>query len=147
MLKNILSLITGSKWDLILVAMAVSFIGGGFLGWHERVLREPDMINQQIAADKAVCDKNKKTTKEANDALQNKRYADAKRIAALKLQQPTRCVPVAGEAKLSDSGREHDRPHGLSSDWLYDFAATGEGYRSALEVCEKFIDDERANRP
>lgn len=139
---NIISFFTTGKYWLI--AIAVAFAAGGWIGWHERFLREPAMIEAQKTADVAECKAAQIITKEANNALQKNRDAIIKRLTALKLQ-PASCMPVSGSAELRGSGREHAGQNGggLSSDWLRDYAGECELYRSEVIACIDFLKKER----
>lgn len=84
------------------------------------------------------CNDEKKTTKEANDALQSQLSIIGKRLAASKLQ-PTKCMPISSSvAEHTAGGGEHAGSNGLSTDWLYSFAAECETYRSEVIVLDDF---------
>lgn len=100
-------------------------------------------VEAQKTADAAQCNNDKQITKEANDALQKDRDTIARRLAALKLQAPAACVPVTGTANLYGGGPEHAGQNGISSDWLREYAAEAETYRSEVITCIKFINQER----
>ena len=147
---NLLSLLSTPQKLGIAAGVALSILIGGFwLGWHERALREVAHLEAQRAADLKQCNDAQTKTKEANDALQKDRDTIASRLASYKLQHPSTCIPVAGAAQLSSNRPEHAGSHGggLSSDWLRDYAAQAELYRSSLIVCVDFLDSERAVKP
>lgn len=133
-----------NQYLIFAIVAALLFAAGGATGWHERVLREPKMIEDQQKADVAQCNAEKLTTKEATDALQKNRDDLARRLSALKLQRPARCVNIARTTDVQHSeGRPAGRD-GLSSDWLYTYAAEQcSSYWRQLKVCDKFLDDER----
>ncbi len=106
-------------------------------GKHEKALSD------QKTALNAQCDKDKATTKEAQDALQRNYDSIAARLARIKRVQPARCVPVPRTPNDSGSGDGYVGAHGISSEFLLDFAAECEGYRSTVIVLDKFIADER----
>lgn len=122
---------------------AVLFFAGAGVGWHERVLREPALLESQKEADEAQCKTDKQTTKEANDALQKDRDIIATRLHALELRPSPSCIPVAGKTKLSGGGHEHAGQNGggLSTLWLRQYAAECEGYRTEVITCTNFIDN------
>lgn len=124
------------------------FAAGGATGWHERVLREPDMLTAQQTADDKQCANEKQITKEATDALQNDRNQLSARLDALRVQQPTTCIPITGQANLSDRGKRPAGRNGISSDWLLTFAANQcSSYWRQLKICDKFLGDERKINP
>lgn len=137
-------MIDPTKIIIVLIAILAIFTGGVGLGWHEKSLRVPGLLQAQQTADAGQCTKEKAVTKEATDALQKSNDDLANRLAALKLQRPTRCIPVAGTADIQ---HRSDRPagrDGLSTDWLYTYAAEQcSSYWRQLKICDKFIDDER----
>lgn len=104
---------------------------------HEKALSD------QKTALIAQCDKDKATTKEAQDALQRNYDSIAARLARFKRMQRASCVPVSSSADGSGSGNGHVGTNGISSGFLLDFAAECETYRSTVIVLDKFIADER----
>ncbi len=130
--------------NIKLVAFGAAFLVAFSLGWyvHSRIAEShlKRALQAQEEALVAQCQEDKAITKGTNDALQKDRDDLAKRVAALKLQRPAKCVPVTGEAKLPIGGRGYAGTY-ISSDWLYDFGGECEGYRSQLKSCIKFIDD------
>lgn len=109
-----------------------------------------DAITAQKTADVTQCSAEKKTTKEATDALQKNRDELDAHLAALKLQHPASCVIVTRPTDvLNRSGRPvNHNEHGLNSDWLLDFAAHQcSNYWRQLKVCDKFLNDERKIAP
>lgn len=126
-----------------LIALGL-FTAGGATGWHEKALRVPALLEEQKTADNKQCETDKQTTKEATDALQKNRDDLAQRLGALKLQHPATCVAVTGAPDLQHRGNRSAGHNGLSSDWLYTFAADQcSNYWRQLKVCDKFLDDER----
>lgn len=136
----------------IIIGLIAAFIlnsgVSGFVGWHERAIRVPAELAAQKDTDTKACDKAQAVTKGENDALQKNRDVIAHKLASYKLQHPT-CVSVTSSPNLPGSGPEHAGHDGtgLSSDWLNDFAATCEGYRSTLMVCTDFVKKERELMP
>ncbi len=93
----------------------------------------------------AACESQKKLTQEANDALQTTNEAIAAKLAAAKRLHPAHCVAIAGNLAIdSGGGPEHAGLHGISSDWLRDYAARCELYRSEVIVLNDFGHGERA---
>lgn len=143
MIKDFIAFLTGSKWGIILIAIAVSFAGGGYLGWHERALREPAMLSAQQEADTKQCNADKEITKESNHDLKTNLDVVSAELARLKRVRSARCVAVAtGQAGAADVRGEHagQNDHGLSSDWLYDYAAQCESVRQGYISCTGFVD-------
>ena len=145
---DLLSLPTPQKIGLAAAAALAILITGFCVGWHEKALRVPALLEAQKAEDVNACTQAQQTTKEANDALQKDRDDIAARLASLKLQHPAACVPVACKAHIPARGDEHagqdGAGFGLNTDWLRDYAAEAELYRSQLMVCTTFLDQERA---
>lgn len=131
-------------------ALLVSFLGGGMLGWHERAIRVPEELEAQQTTDQQACAKSQQLTKDANDVLQKDRDTIAARLNALRLQHPPACVRVAKPAVIPASGAEHAGQDGagtgISSDWLREYAAEAEGYRSQVSVCVDFLKKERETK-
>lgn len=126
-----------------LIALGI-FVAGTGTGWHERVLREPAMIEDQKTADNKACNIEKQTTKEATDALQKNRDELAQRLDALLVQHPASCIPITRAPDLQHRSSRPAGRDGLSSEWLYTFAANQcSNYWRQLKVCDKFLDDER----
>lgn len=140
-ISGILGLFTGGKWVMTLALLAVVFAVGGMIGWHERVLREPGMLDEQKKSDNQQCNTDKLITKEANDDLQKDRDAISAKLAALELQHPATCIPVTGKAQLPAGTGQHAGQNGagVSSDWLREYAAECEGYRSEVTTCIDFV--------
>lgn len=134
-LDDAISFITGNKWDFVLVAIAVAFAGGGYLGWHERVLREPAILEAQRAADVAGCAKVQKVAKDQNDELTKDRDRIARDASRYRMQHPITCIVPANGGKLQPGGPEHAEVHGRSSEWYRSFADVCELYRSEVMVC------------
>lgn len=130
----------------LLGAYLATFIAGGVLGWHEKSIRVPSLLDKQQIADQQACASAQAKTQEANDALQKDRDLIAAKLAALKLQHPTTCVPTACSPHVSGSGAGHAGQNGagINTDWLRDYAAEAESYRSQLVICKQFLDSERA---
>lgn len=97
-------------------------------------------VAAQIAADKAACASAQAITKEANDELQKNHNAIASKLDALKLQHPSACVSVGSGPKLSSGRTKHAGQNGISTDWLRDYAAECEVYRSEVTTCVNFLD-------
>lgn len=129
----------------VLGAILASFIGGGILGWHEKGLRVPALLEAQKNTDKETCDADKKLTKDTNDALQKDRDAIARKLASLKLQHPATCVPVTNPTNVltSNGGLPGQNGKGISSDWLRNYAADAKLVQSELANCISFLVKER----
>ena len=125
-------------------ALLVSFLGGAALGWHEKSIRVPALLEAQKTEDAKECKKKQAKTKEAQSALQKKYDAIAAKLAATQLQ-PATCVVVTRPSDLPSGGAEHagQNGSGISSDWLRGYAAEAERYRSERIVCEDFLNSER----
>lgn len=143
---SIIDFFTTSKYWLI--AIAVAFAAGGGIGWHERVLREPAMLEAQKTADTKECNIEKQTTRKANDQLQKDRDRVASDLDRYKQLHPMRCIIPTGQPDLRGTGPEHAGGDGagISTDFLRDFAAQCETYRSEVNTCIDFLAAERKPR-
>lgn len=127
-------------------AYLVSFVAGGAIGWHEKSVRVPALLEAQQTTDKEQCAKAQKITKDANDALTKSRNTIAANLSTYKLQHPSTCVSVAPSTSVPASGGQYAGANGkgLSSDWLREYASIAETYRSQFTVCTQFLDQERS---
>lgn len=127
-------------------ALLVSFISGGVLGWHEKAIRVPALLEAQQTTDQKECTKAQQLTKEANNVLQKNRDSIARKLAALRLQHPSTCVRVSSPSELPVSGDGHagQNGSGLSTDWLREYAADAESNRKSIIECMDFVARERA---
>lgn len=143
---SILDLFTTSKYWLI--ACAVCLAVGGGIGWHEKALRVPALLEAQKTADQKECNIDKQKTRKANDQLQNDRDRIAADLATYKRVHPMRCIIPAGQPDARSSGPEYAGGDGagISTDWLRDYAARCEIYRSEVSVCISFLAEERKSR-
>ena len=113
---------------------------------HINAKHEAALIAQRVE-DQKQCDMDKNLTKEANDALQKDRDTIAARLNSLLMQHPAGCVmPVPHSSQLPSSGKgkhagQNGGRAGVSTDWLREFAAECEGYRTEVEACTKFVTD------
>lgn len=87
------------------------------------------------------CEASKTITKEANDELQRNRDTIAAKLARARRVQ-SRCVPVASskpDVIKAGAGYDGSNAGGIRTEWLLDYAAQCETYRSERIVLEKFI--------
>jgi hypothetical protein len=144
---NIVGLITGSKnW---LIACGVCLMVGFGVGWHEKALRVPALLEAQKKADAKQCETEKQTTRKANDTLQNDRDRIAADLARYKRLHPRSCVIPARQSDVREGGAEYAGGNGVvagTTDDFRDFAATCERYRSEVMTCINFLAAERAPR-
>lgn len=101
-----------------------------------------DQLNSQKSVDQRACDKAQEITKGANDALQKDRDVINQRLNAM-LVRPAACVPIRQVTHMARSGKQLSGSAGLSSGWLYGYAADCEKARTTALTCEKFVNDER----
>ncbi len=141
---NILSFITTSKYWLI--AMLVAFVAGAGIGWHEKSLRVPALLEAQKEADEEACNTAKEITRKANEQLQNDRDRIASDLAKYKRMHPTSCVIPSKRPNTGSGGTEYAGGNGAvagTSDDFREYAATCETYRSEVIACINFLDAER----
>lgn len=126
--------------------LLVSFVAGGVLGWHEKSVRVPALLEAQQTIDQKACEQVQLVTKGANDALQKNNDVIRARLRALRVLHPATCVRVSGATDIQNGGGEHagQNGNGVSSDWLRGYAAEAEHYRTEVMVCTDFLKAERA---
>lgn len=114
------------------------FVAGGWAAhqWDAWALKSA--LSEQETTLVKQCDAQKKITEEANNALQKDRDTIAAKLASSKLLQPAKCVSVASVANHTSSGGEHAGQNGVRSDWLYEYAAECETYRSEVILLNNF---------
>jgi len=117
------------------IAAGVAFAVGFGSGLYVYSLRVPSLLESQKKADAKACKAEQDKTKEANDALVKDRDRIARDAARYKRLHPNTCLYPAGEGKLQPVAGEHAGVHGISTDWLRDYAAVCETLRSELAVC------------
>lgn len=120
-----------------LIAVAVAFIAGGYLGWHEKGLRISAILSSQAQAHAEACTKAQNITKEKNDELVSARNRIASNLERYKRLHPSSCIYLAIDGKLQPSEGQYAGVHGINTDTLRDYAALCETYRSELIVCSK----------
>lgn len=135
-------------WKLGLWAIQAAIIG--FIVWHFTVLQDAKSQESALAAQAAElakrCEIKMKSTKEANDELQKNIGTISAKLDTAKRMHPSVCVPVVSKlAQPSTGGAEHAGQNGIETDWLRDFAAECETYRSEVVILNKFGLDERKN--
>lgn len=124
------------NWRLALYLIsAIAFIG---MAWKINDWRvaasQLDQANTNLDRVISQCEIDKKTTKEAYDALEAARDRINADLTRYKRVHPATCV-VPGESSDSfQSGSQHAGVHGVSSDWFRDYAAVCELYRSEVIV-------------
>lgn len=143
---SIIGFITGAKsW---LIACTVCAVFGFGIGWYEKALRVPKLLDEQKLADQKACNVEKETTRRANDTLQTDRDRIAADAARYKRLHPVSCIIPARQPNLRGSGAEHAGGNGAvagSTDDFRDYAATCERYRSEVSTCINFLSEERTH--
>ncbi len=139
-----LLLLFKTYWKPIAIILAI--VAVFYAGYHVRGAFD------QIAADKAlaaqeekltkVCESDKQTTKEAQDALQKQYTIIADKLAATKRMRPAACIipQHPDSSNVASIGGKYAGQNGISSDWLRDYAAECETYRQQRISLEAFID-------
>lgn len=141
-----LSLISGNV-KLIAYGAAVLAIAWG--GSHLRGMWDDAKLQRELGAQEtaliAKCDADKKITEDVGREYETKISALNRRIAALRVQ-PSSCLPVTSTAtgrNGSTTGTINAGAHGISSEFLIDYAGEAEKYRLQLISCQDFIQRER----
>lgn len=136
---NPLDLLNSWKLWVSLGAIIALFSSGVYEGIKWEKSRSERALQAQIEADTAQCSKDKKTTKEANDALQKDRDTIAGRLASYKRLHPHMCIKTTPNVANDTGGGA--RPIGgneIDSDRLWDFAAKCAEYRSEVIILNAF---------
>ena len=120
---------------LVAISAALAGVVGFSIGWHEKALRVPALLEAQKKADVKLCTEIQDKLKERNDALTNERNRIAARAAAYKLQHPNTCLYDNGQGQLQPRGDGHAGVHGISTDWIRDYAALCRTHQVELEDC------------
>ncbi len=137
-----LNLIANPRNLLFAISAGFSF----WLGWHicgvYAKAHEKQVLASQAEQLTLQCETDKKTTMEANNALRDKISNINERLISLKRVQPSKCVAIAPELADNTAGgeREYARQNGkgINSDWLRDFAAECEVYRTEVILLDDF---------
>jgi hypothetical protein len=141
---SIWSLIGSSRyWAL---ACVIAFMAGAGLGWYEKSLRVPALLEAQKKVDTEQCNAEKEITRNANEQLKNDRNRIANDLARYKRLHPMSCIIPAIPDDVRGGRAEHARGNGAvvgTSDDFRDYAARCEGYRSEVVACIKFLAAER----
>lgn len=125
------------NWKELTIALIVLAITLQVNHWREKA-NQLDKVKAELSS----CELGKKTTKEANDALQKDRDVIAARLANSKRMYSS-CVSVSSTANSAPGGKQYARQDGLSTDWLLEYAAECETYRSQRIRLEEFLNNER----
>lgn len=91
----------------------------------------------------AQCQKAQQVTENANAKLEQDRDAISKRLNALLVQHPAKCLYIASDTHKASSGTQYAGRDGVDSSALRRYAATCESYRSELLTYIDFVDKER----
>jgi len=130
-----------------IIALLASYLIAGGAAWEAKGWKDAKTqqiaLNEQETALHAQCDKEKATTKEANDALQNDRIAIAARLAD-RVSRPLCITPIGVVANHTAGRAGHAGNNGFSVSWLRSFAASCETYRREVIVLNNFGIAERA---
>jgi hypothetical protein len=126
-----------TRYKIWLAVVLVAFLAGGAIGWHQKSLRIPALLEAQKTADAEACSKEQSNTKERNDALIKERNRIAADAARYKRLYRNTCVYPTREGELQHTGGEHANVHGISAEWLSDYAAVCETYRIELIDCAR----------
>lgn len=129
----------------IIAGLLMSFTGGGLLGWHEKALRVPALLDAQKTTDQTACATAQQLTKDTNDGIQKSDTYITQRAAALGLQHPSACVRASSRTHIPASGPQHAGQDGavIDTGQLRAYAADAETYRTNLSECTEFLTKER----
>lgn len=98
-----------------------------------------ELIDLQTKLEKE-CKDNQAITKGVNDDLLKDDFDIGNLLNTSRSVQPARCiVPTSGKTILEKGGDKYAAAYGVSTDWLYEYAAECETYRSQRLALEKFI--------
>lgn len=125
-------ILPGKSW---FIAVGVAFAFGSVVGWYQKSLRVPALLEAQRVADVKTCKEAQSITKETNDELVIARNRIAADLERHKRMQRNTCVHFTVNGKLQSGEGQHAGVHGVNTDTLRDYAALCETYRSELIVC------------
>lgn len=132
---------------IMLGVMLFCLIIGAAGGYYFEKSRIPSKLTDQQTTDKQECEQAQQITKGANDVLQKDRDDIAAQLTTFKLQQPAACLQLAGTTHIPSAGAKPPAANGnragISTDWLRDYAAQAEQYRTEVGVCKDFLAQER----
>lgn len=130
----------------ILSAGIIGLIFGAFTMHEMDVISAARGIERQKQDDVKQCSMDKKLTEEIDHDTRKKLDAVTAERNALRVRRPATCLPVARHTGgNNDPGTaQHAAAHGIDTDWLYDIAAEGDTYGTALLACQDFVKKERA---
>lgn len=131
------------KWEVYLIAFIMTLTAGIGIGWHEKAIRVPSLLEKQKQADISECQSIETLTKETNDGIQTDRKAVDNKLDALQLQQPSACVPLTVSTQLPETGKRYAGPNGINATALRKYAAECEIYRREINSCTNFLTKER----
>lgn len=103
--------------------------------------RAREQLINQVKFDNAQCEKDKQITKETADDLQQKNATLQHDLVAAKLRRPAHCVVPSTNSTggiNGSGGAANAATYGLSSEWLLDFAAEGNGYQNQVTAWQEF---------
>ena len=133
-------------------AIVALVIGGISFGLHSVDMsfvqkKHVAELTAQKAALEARCEAEKKITEDTANELQNKIDALTSRLATVKRMHPATCIPILADAARVDDAttkdaglpRQDAKPHGVSSDALFDYAADAEAVGLRLDACQSFV--------
>lgn len=91
----------------------------------------------------ASCNADKQITTKVDNALQNDITDINGKLTSSLMLQPSCVTPVSPASNNATGGPEHAGLHGISSQWLRQYAATAETYRAKVKACQTFLSEER----
>lgn len=130
------------------IQVGVGAAAGFALCWliHMVILAGVNESHRQALVDlqtklEKECKDNQAITKGVNDDLLKNDFDIGSLLNSSKRMQPASCiVPASSKTVPAGGGIKYAEQNGVSTDWLYDYAAECETYRAQRIALEKFID-------
>lgn len=138
------------NWILLAIGLIVGLVISYFVAeWRisNITAAAATTLTKQIADDHQLCNSAQNVTTNADKKYENLYNAAQSELDKLRAQ-PTTCVPVyikrpARVAHAANQPVKPDKPNGVTSTALYDFAGECETDRIKVITCQQFITDER----
>lgn len=139
MWTTLLSLVL-RNWKYIAVGLISSIICVKIVSAYYQVKLERE-VTAAVLKEQEKCAAMQRVTEEANNEL-SKKYSDIQRkLIASKRMSTAKCVLPANAPNSPTNRPEYAGQNGLSTDWLREYAAECEQYRSERTTLETFIMD------
>lgn len=125
--------------------LGVLWFGNHLRGMYDAAALDAK-VNAAIEAAQKQCAENQHKSEEVNNGLQKDLDSIQRKLAAQRLQPHPVCIPTDSKQPDATGRTEHaggNGKGGISTDWLFIYAARCEDYRTVVLGCQKFLKLER----